>query len=217
MYQDTQSGRLFVTAEPSTHAAIASLLETEDRPLPQTRRPLRIYRPKNRRVAELLATLSELLGEGTRISGLQAMSSSESQSGSSARQSHKESSSNRSVQLPPMPPADESIVSVASVQGPDYVLTMDEHTNSIIAVGTREFHAQLESLIDDLDRRRPQVLIEMKLVAVTMSDSQELGIELESLDLGDGWEDSSVHHDPENVRLSALKMGTNLIVWALSR
>jgi hypothetical protein len=36
-------------------------------------------------------------------------------------------------------------------------------------------------------------------------------------DLGDGWEDPSVHHDPENFRLSALKMGANLIVWALSR
>jgi len=188
MYQDTQSGRLFVTAEPATHAAIASLLDTEDCPLPQTRRPLRVYRPKNRRVAELLATLSELLGEGTGISGLQAMSSPESQSGPSARQSRRESSVSRPVQLPPMPPVEESIVSVASVQGPDYVLTMDEHTNSIIAIGTREFHGQLESLIDELDRRRPQVLIEMKLVAVTMSDSQELGIELESLDLGDGWD-----------------------------
>ena len=36
-------------------------------------------------------------------------------------------------------------------------------------------------------------------------------------DLGDGWEDPSVHHDPENVRQAALKMGANLIVWALSR
>ncbi|MCE5251726.1 DUF4159 domain-containing protein [bacterium] len=36
-------------------------------------------------------------------------------------------------------------------------------------------------------------------------------------DLGDGWEDPSVHNDPEPVRLSALKMGTNLIVWALSQ
>ena len=36
-------------------------------------------------------------------------------------------------------------------------------------------------------------------------------------DLGDGWEDSSVHEDPEPVRQRALKMGANLIVWALSR
>jgi len=36
-------------------------------------------------------------------------------------------------------------------------------------------------------------------------------------DLGDGWEDPSVHNDPENLRLAALKMGTNIIVWALTR
>lgn len=35
-------------------------------------------------------------------------------------------------------------------------------------------------------------------------------------DMGDGWEDSSVHGDPENSRLEALKMGTNLILWALT-
>ena len=35
-------------------------------------------------------------------------------------------------------------------------------------------------------------------------------------DLGDGWEDSSVHEDPEDLKLAALKMGTNIIVWALT-
>ena len=35
-------------------------------------------------------------------------------------------------------------------------------------------------------------------------------------DLGDGWEDPSVHNDPDNLRLAALKMGTNIIVWALT-
>ncbi len=36
-------------------------------------------------------------------------------------------------------------------------------------------------------------------------------------DLGDGWEDPDVHGDPENVRLQALKMGVNIIVYALRR
>jgi len=36
-------------------------------------------------------------------------------------------------------------------------------------------------------------------------------------DLGDGWEDPSVHNDPEELRLAALKMGTNLIVGVLSQ
>lgn len=36
-------------------------------------------------------------------------------------------------------------------------------------------------------------------------------------DLGDGWEDPDVHKDPEEVRLQALKMGVNIIVYALRR
>jgi hypothetical protein len=36
-------------------------------------------------------------------------------------------------------------------------------------------------------------------------------------DLGDGWEDPDVHHDPEEVRLQALKMGVNIIMYALRR
>jgi hypothetical protein len=36
-------------------------------------------------------------------------------------------------------------------------------------------------------------------------------------DLGDGWEDGRVHNDSEEIHLSALKMGTNIILYALSR
>lgn len=33
-------------------------------------------------------------------------------------------------------------------------------------------------------------------------------------DLGNGWEDSSIHNDPESVRLKALQMGANIISFA---
>ena len=36
-------------------------------------------------------------------------------------------------------------------------------------------------------------------------------------DLGNGWEDASVHGDPENIRLEALQMGTNLLIYAFHR
>jgi hypothetical protein len=36
-------------------------------------------------------------------------------------------------------------------------------------------------------------------------------------DLGDGWEDQKVHNDPEDIRQRALEMGTNIILYALSR
>ncbi len=35
-------------------------------------------------------------------------------------------------------------------------------------------------------------------------------------DLGDGWEDEEVHHDPEEVRLKALQMGANIIQYAFN-
>ncbi len=35
-------------------------------------------------------------------------------------------------------------------------------------------------------------------------------------DLGDGWEDPDVHHDPEPVREQALRMGVNLFAYAVS-
>jgi len=35
-------------------------------------------------------------------------------------------------------------------------------------------------------------------------------------DLGDGWEDTSVHNDSQETRVNALKMGANLVEFALS-
>ena len=36
-------------------------------------------------------------------------------------------------------------------------------------------------------------------------------------DLGDGWEDSEVHNDPQNIREAALKMGVNIVWFALTQ
>lgn len=36
-------------------------------------------------------------------------------------------------------------------------------------------------------------------------------------DLGDGWEDQSVHNDPEKIRLKALQMGANIVSFCFSQ
>ena len=64
--------------------------------------------------------------------------------------------------------------------------------------------------IHEHDGKRPQLLglfIEDRLAVVYSYES----------DLGDGWEDPSVHQNPWIVRESALKMGVNIIYFALSQ
>lgn len=195
MYTDNASGRLYISAEASTHGAIARMLEAEDQPAPQTQRPMRLYRPKYRKASEVLATISQLLGESVTITAQEPPATPNDLKPASPPGPNRPPTAPAAVQVPPMPPAqvplEEAVTTglpAPRVEGKDYVLTADEHTNSILAVGTREFHAHLAELIADLDERRPQVLIEMTLIAITMSDSLDLGVELESLDLGEAWD-----------------------------
>lgn len=61
--------------------------------------------------------------------------------------------------------------------------------------------------IHEHDGLRPQAL------GIFYNDRLVLLFTLES-DLGDGWEDPSVHNDPEDVRIEALEMGANIIAYA---
>lgn len=61
--------------------------------------------------------------------------------------------------------------------------------------------------IHEHDGKRPQafgIFHEDRLVLLFTYES----------DLGDGWEDPSVHNDPEEVRLKALQMGANIVHFA---
>ena len=62
--------------------------------------------------------------------------------------------------------------------------------------------------IHEHNNKRPQALgifHEERLVVIYTYES----------DLGDGWEDKNVHDIPEHKRQSALKMGTNIIIYSL--
>lgn len=61
--------------------------------------------------------------------------------------------------------------------------------------------------IHEHDGKRPQAF------GIFVDDRLVLLFTFES-DLGDGWESPEVHHDPEEVRLKALKMGANIIKYA---
>jgi type II secretory pathway component GspD/PulD (secretin) len=61
-------------------------------------------------------------------------------------------------------------------------VSADVATNSLIIVAPPEAQAMYANLIESLDQRRPQVMIEAKIIAVDTSDDFELGVELSSGD-----------------------------------
>ena len=62
--------------------------------------------------------------------------------------------------------------------------------------------------IHEHDNKRPQAL------GIFHNDRLVLLYTYES-DLGDGWENTKVHNDPEDLREQALRMGTNIIIYSM--
>jgi len=64
--------------------------------------------------------------------------------------------------------------------------------------------------IHEHDKKRPQALgLFHKGILMVLYTYES--------DLGDGWEDPRVHNDSEDIHQTALQMGTNIILYALSR
>ncbi len=57
-------------------------------------------------------------------------------------------------------------------------ISVDEPTNSILVIGNPLTLAQVESIIDRLDRRQPQVMIELTLVSLDEGEAMDFGVEL---------------------------------------
>jgi type II secretory pathway component GspD/PulD (secretin) len=192
MVADDASNTLVVTAPDAAHARIRELLGRFDTAPEFTATPLRFYKLLNRRADDVFATLGALLGEQIAEGGEDAELTDESPLRASGR--NRPPAQPGVLQIPPRPPAEtqadarlQPSGAVTSIQGEDFSLSLDEHTNSIIAIAPPELHQQIEQLINQLDKRRPQVLVEVTLVSVAADESLDLGVELEALDLGEPW------------------------------
>ncbi len=56
-------------------------------------------------------------------------------------------------------------------------VAVDKDTNSVIITGTKLMHSRMEQLLPQLDARRGQVLIEVKIVEVSHTASSRMGLE----------------------------------------
>ena len=64
------------------------------------------------------------------------------------------------------------------------VVVPHQESNSLLVSGTATKFKQLQKVIDDLDQRQPQVLIECAVIELATTDSSRLAVELGLLDIG---------------------------------
>lgn len=65
------------------------------------------------------------------------------------------------------------------------VIQAHEESNSLLISASKTKYEQIVNLIDELDRRQPQVLIEAALVELTTGDLRRFGVELGLIDLAE--------------------------------
>jgi len=210
--QDELTGMLIVTATPSEHESIRHLLDRLALVPAQDRRPVRSFPIRNRNVTEIIEVLSSLLEAGVFEAGAFETNIDSNDPANHQRDMRSDSGATpiaTSTSVPPTsvattepdraksgspsPPTPTSPHPSASgrrtngtessLAGPPLMLTADVGTNTLIAVGEPRMLAQIEELLKTLDVRQPQVMVEVLVVSLNESDTRDLGIELEKIEL----------------------------------
>ena len=156
--ENALTGSLVITATPSQHERIAELLaEVADAPL-ETRRSVRSFVIENRDASDILTLLEDLLRDGI----FDAAEPSDLGDADSESLPTRRGGSGFGVD-------------------PDVRLTVDEGTNTLIAASEPRLLDQVGEIIDQIDVRRPQVMVEVLLISLTEGQTLDLGVELQKL------------------------------------
>jgi general secretion pathway protein D len=173
---DTLTGSLIVTATPRRHERIAEIVDRLNTRDPRRRRVIRVFPVRNRSVQEVTQLLSQLVSAGVLVSDASAAAAKETgrADDAGAPPSNSAVSSAPSGALP-------GLGGLEPAEPPDVVLTPDASTNRLIAVGEPRLLDELEPLIEQLDVRQPQVMLEVVIVSLNESLTRDLGVELEKI------------------------------------
>lgn len=161
---DSRTNSLLVQAAKSDIPWVLDLISRLDTKLDAPESNFHVYEVKNVEAAKLADNLSKFL-EQTQTAVQQAQ---QSMGRSSARSGGGAGGGS------PIPAAHE--------QKP--VVIADEQTNSIMITASKTRWSEIKNLLERLDVRQPQVLIETALVELNINDEFQLGIELAEISGG---------------------------------
>jgi type II secretory pathway component GspD/PulD (secretin) len=209
------TGTLIVTGTPSQQDRIRQLIDKLESTPTAAARPLRVFPVRNRPADEVLTTLSTLIQGGALQAaevGKPSERGAEQQRTFGTEAGAQRSPSSGSIMPVVVPPPSSSGVAATppsptftdrgresllpqpgrgnstsnGLNAPGISINVDKGTNSIIAIAEPRVLAQIEKLIQLIDLRQPQVMLEMTLVSLSEQDAMNLGIELEKVGFFDG-------------------------------
>lgn len=194
---DAEAGLLIVTAPPAIHAQVAALAEDLDVPTPTGRSPVRFYPLANRTAGEVLGVIESIRG-GQPLAAVDLEGQGEVADGRTPADADERPHRRPGAETARGVTTVEELAAGAEaaqldaglrrgLQTAEARVTADEQTNTIIVVADPATHRVYQQLIERLDQRRPQVLIEVTLVTLDVSDGYSLGVEVsQSADVDDG-------------------------------
>lgn len=171
-----ETNQLVVIATPEIHLKVEELTRLIDRPIEEQQSPIRFYKLQNAKADDVLDTLSNLEGDaGLGDVSVDGVGTSPA-TGNNNRETEVE------IRGPTGTDVNPSFGRTGRGQGgsvdlPDARVIADVPTNTIIIVAPPAIQAIYERLIERLDVRRPQVLIEATIVSIDTTDDFSLGVQ----------------------------------------
>jgi general secretion pathway protein D len=183
---DAESGMLIVTATQSMHKRIEALKTELDVPGAQSQTGgIRFYKLMNTTAAEVLSTIRSM---DTGEMGLASLAGNENLGG--LRDAAKKATDSIAADgvktvkpaafkpIATTQPSGGSSGGRLSIKTSDAVITADQNTNSIIVIAPPAMQTIYKELISILDKRRPQVMVEITLITLDTTSNYSLGVEI---------------------------------------
>ncbi|HED64689.1 MAG TPA: hypothetical protein ENJ09_03935 [Planctomycetes bacterium] len=166
LVRDSLTGTILLTAPAPQQAEVARLMERIEATPPDALRTMRSFSVRHRDVDQVLGLLREAIGGDAGVPGLGGMEGD----GSGAASPVREGGTGGPVRT----------------EATRLTLTKDSGTNRIVAIGPPRTVDEIGRLIESLDVRQPQVLVEAVIVTLTSSESLAVAAELEKLGAWNG-------------------------------
>lgn len=170
-----QNNTILIEGSVRDHERLSKILEAIDVPMLPGTGGMRVYRLENTSSKEVVTVLKALVEERNNLAKRQtsALSVETSRGGDSATASVG-ASENQSTSL------SSSSGTQAGFDILPAIITEAPEINAIIISASAQEHEEFATIIDEMDKPREQVVLEVTLVSIQSTDSFELGVELGS-------------------------------------